>query len=81
MKQQLRLASVTVGLLTSLASPLSMAQTESTVTTTSNSSNTTQQEAMVALVAKTDALEKELVALQQQIAQLKQAQKASAMSS
>ncbi len=70
MKQQLKLASLTVGVLSCLASPLVMAQDNSQ----SNSSSIDQQQAMLALAAKTEALEKELNALRQQIAQLKQTQ-------
>ncbi len=74
MKQRLKLASLTVGVLTCLVTPYSMAQDNTQSSSTSLPSD--QQQAMLALAAKTEELEKELIALRQQIAQLKQTQQA-----
>lgn len=74
MKQQLKLASLTVGVLSCLTSPFLMAQTQSTLT----SSNISEQQAMQALAVKTETLEKELIVLRQQIAELKAMQRSNA---
>lgn len=71
MKQQVKLTSLAVGFLSCLASPLSFATTSSE---SQQQSSVQEQQAMLALAAKTDALEKELAELKQQIAQLKKTQ-------
>ncbi len=76
MRQQLKLTSLAVGFLSVLASPTLLAQgnmNDASVPATQSATDKNQQ-AMLALAAKTEELQKQLVALQQQIAQMKQAQ-------
>lgn len=77
MKQQLKFASLAVGMLGALGltSSVAFAQDSSNTTTTAQ-----EQKTMRALAAKTEALEKQLMALQQQIIEMKKAQAANIQS-
>lgn len=67
MKQQLKLTSLAVGLLSAFMSPALLAED-------GQSTSPQAQKTMLALAAKTEALEKQLAELQQQIAQMKKEQ-------